>query len=92
MPTHRILGGVPAGTNIRPGELGCLTTKMRMRMTTKLGNKSRNPSGTDMEEFPFNLIRLRKKDRRGDDLDFDFSVVHSSGEGGDEAGRRFNAR
>lgn len=61
-------------------------------MTTKLGNKSRNPSGTDMDEFPFNLIRLRKKDRRGDDLDFDFSVVHSSGEGGDEAGRRFNAR
>lgn len=69
-------GGVPAGTNMRPGEFGCFITRMRINMTTRLGNSNRKPRGIDMEEFPFSLIRRRKKDNR--DTDFGFSFFQSS--------------
>lgn len=55
-------GGVPAGTSIRPVELGCLMTRIRINITTRLGKRSKKPSGIDMEEFPFKRMRLRKKD------------------------------
>jgi hypothetical protein len=45
-------------------------------MTTRLGNSNRKPRGIEMEEFPFSLIRLRKKDNR--DPDFGFSFFQSS--------------
>ncbi len=70
--TDRIDGGVPAGTSIPPGELGCFMTRMRMITTTKLGKRRRNPNGIEMDEFPFNLMRLRKKDNRDSVLDFSF--------------------
>lgn len=88
---YRMEGGVPAGTSMRPGELGCLTTKMRIKSTTKLGKRSRKPSGIDMEEFPFSLIRLRKNDSLGSVLGFSF--FQSAGSGTDESeGRRLTRR
>lgn len=81
-------GGVPAGTNMRPGELGCLTTRMRINITTKLGKSSRNPKGIDMDEFPFNLTRLRKNDNL--DMGFDFSSFKSSADGVE--GKRLRTR
>lgn len=84
-------GGVPAGTNIRPGELGCFITRIRIRITTKLGKRSKKPKGIDMDEFPFSLIRLRKKESLGSVLDFSF--FHSSAAGAVEiAGRRLTSR
>lgn len=78
-------GGVPAGTNMRPVELGCLTTRIRINTTTKLGKSNRKPRGIDMDEFPFSLIRLRKKDNL-DAAVFGFGPFHSS-KGGDEGAR-----
>jgi len=58
--THLIAGGAPAGINILPDELGCLTNSTRIRMTTMHGNSSTTPRGTEMAEFPFSLSgRLR---------------------------------
>jgi hypothetical protein len=88
---YRIDGGVPAGTNIRPGELGCLMTRMRMINTTRPGKRRRKPSGIDMDEFPFNLMRLRKKDSRESALGF--SSFQSAAWGAEETeGRRLYSR
>ena len=72
-------GGEPAGTRIRPGDEGCLTTRTSIKSTTMLGNRSTKPSGIEIEEFPFNRIRRRKRDRLGSRLDF--SPFNSSREG-----------
>lgn len=47
----------------------------------------------DMDELPFNLIRLRKKDNCGSVLDLDFSFLTSSADGpnGTE-GKRLSTR
>lgn len=45
-------GGEPAGINILPGELGCLTNSTRMSTTTSTGNTSTTPSGMDTAELP----------------------------------------
>jgi hypothetical protein len=58
-----------------PVELGCFMTRMRIITTTKLGNNRRNPSGIDIDELPFNLMRLRKKDN--DESAFCFSLLTS---------------
>lgn len=88
---YRMEGGVPAGTRIRPGELGCLITRMRINMTTRLGKRSKKLSGIDMEEFPFNRIRLRKKDNF--DWERGFSCFQSSVAGSEGmAGKRFSRR
>ena len=82
---------MPAGTSMRPGELGCFMTRMRINKTTKLGKRSRNPRGMDIEDLPLSLIRLRKKDNRGRVLGFSF--FHSSGDGaGETEGRRLSTR
>lgn len=91
MEAYRIDGGVPAGTSIRPGELGCLMTRMRMIKTTKLGKRSKKPSGIDIDEFPFSLMRLRKKDNL--ERVFGFSFFQSSAGGVVETeGRRLYNR
>jgi len=84
-----MLGGEPAGTSILPGDDGCLTTRMRMRMTTMLGNNSTNPKGTEIEELPLSRIRRRKRDRLGRVRGF--SPFQSPGDGGfDVVGSRFS--
>lgn len=64
--TYRMAGGAPAGINILPGELGCLTNKVRMRTTTKTGKMMTTPAGTETVEFPRNRKGLRKKASRDD--------------------------
>ena len=62
-----------------------------MVKTTKLGKRSRKPSGIDMDEFPFNLMRLLKKDNR--DSVLGFSSFHSAALGVQEIeGRRLYSR
>lgn len=41
---------------------------MSINSTTMLGNRSTKPSGIEMDELPFNRIRLRKKDNLEADL------------------------
>lgn len=60
--TYRIDGGAPAGTNILPGEDGCLTTSIKMINTTMLGKSRTKPNGIEIEEFPFIFMRLLKND------------------------------
>jgi hypothetical protein len=48
---------------------------MRIITTTKLGNNRRNPNGIDIDELPFNLMRLRKNDN--DESAFGFSLLTS---------------
>lgn len=45
-------GGEPAGINILPGELGCLTNSIRMSTTTSTGKTSTTPSGMETAELP----------------------------------------
>lgn len=61
---HLIAGGAPAGISILPGEFGCLTKRMRIRMTTMRGNNMTTPSGMEMAELPLKRSGLRKKARR----------------------------
>lgn len=75
--TYRIAGGAPAGISILPGELGCLTNRTSMRITTMHGNRTTTPRGTDILELPFNLRGLRKKARR-EVIPLDFAFVFSS--------------
>lgn len=63
--THRMAGGAPAGNNILLGELGCLTKRTKMRMTTRRGNMMTTPSGTETVELP----RRRKGRRKNASLD-----------------------
>jgi hypothetical protein len=66
-------------------------TRMRMVKTTTLGKRRRNPNGIDMDEFPFNLMRLRKNDNRESVLGFSF--FQSSAVSGEETeGRRLYSR
>lgn len=76
---------------MRPGELGCFTTRMRINSTTKLGKRSRKPNGIEMEELPFTLIRLRKNDNRGSVLDFSFFESSADSPSGTE-GKRLSTR
>lgn len=62
--SYLIAGGAPAGISIRPGEFGCLTKRMRMRMTTMSGNNITTPTGIEMVELPLKRSGLRKKARR----------------------------
>jgi len=58
--TNLTAGGAPAGINILPGEVGCLTNNVKMRTTTMQGKRMTTPSGTEMLELPFSLRgRLR---------------------------------
>lgn len=61
---YLIAGGAPAGMSMRPGEFGCLTKRMRIRMTTMSGNNMTTPTGIEMVEFPLRRSGLRKKARR----------------------------
>lgn len=61
---YLMAGGAPAGINILPGELGCLTKRIRMRMTTMRGNSMTMPRGMEMVEFPRRRNGLRKKAKR----------------------------
>jgi hypothetical protein len=64
---------------------------MRINTTTRLGKRSKNPRGIDIEEFPFNLMRLRKNDNLGEARAFSFfqsSVVGTCG----TVGTRFHIR
>jgi hypothetical protein len=66
-------GGVPAGTSIRPDDEGCRIMRMMINITTMLGNKSTNPSGTEIDELPFNRIRRRKNDNLEEGFELRFS-------------------
>lgn len=46
----------------RPGEEGCVINRKHIRTTTKHGNSNTRPSGTDIVEFFFILMRRLKKD------------------------------
>lgn len=65
---YLMAGGAPAGINILPGELGCLTNKTKMRMTTMQGNSMTTPRGMEMVEFPLRRSGRRKKARRDHNL------------------------
>jgi hypothetical protein len=62
-----------------------------MIMTTKLGKRRRKPSGIEMDELPFNLMRLLKKDNRESVLGFS-SFQSADAGGADVAGRRLYSR
>ena len=64
--TYRIDGGVPAGMFMMPCESGDLTKRTKINIITRHGNSKTRPSGIETDEFPFNRIRRRKKDNRGD--------------------------
>lgn len=78
MQTYLMEGGVPAGTRMRPEDEGCRMMRMSINNTTMLGNSRMKPSGIEIEELPFNRIRLRKKDN----LEADFGDFSSSEEAG----------
>jgi hypothetical protein len=63
---------------MRPEDEGCRIMRMSINNTTMLGNSRTNPSGMEMDEFPFNRIRLRKKDNLDAGLD-DFSSSGGAG-------------
>ena len=94
-PAYLMAGGAPAGINILPAELGCLTKRTRMRMTTMRGKRMTTPRGIEMAELPLRRRGLRKKAKRDHNLPgccFDlwsFSSAVGSG-GGPE--RAFPAR
>lgn len=46
-----------------------------MRRTTVTGNSSTIPKGTDIDEFPLNRMRRRKKANRGDTRVLERSVI-----------------
>ena len=79
--TDLIVGGAPAGINIPPVEDGCLTIRTSINIMTIHGNKSTAPSGMEILEFPFSLIRRRKKANLVEVL-YLFEVESSSGNGG----------
>ncbi|KAK1241921.1 hypothetical protein MKX07_007744 [Trichoderma sp. CBMAI-0711] len=54
-------GGEPAGINILPGELGCLTNSTRMSTTTSNGKMRTTPNGMDTAELPRRRSGLWKK-------------------------------
>ena len=60
---YLIDGGDPAGTSIRPGEDGCLTTNIKITRTTIVGNNSRKPKGIEMAEFRFKPTLLLRKEK-----------------------------
>lgn len=75
-------GGAPAGTRMWPGDDGCLITKIRMSMTTMLGNSNMKPRGIEIEEFPFSRMRRRKKENLEEPLplcDFTSSNIGAGG-------------
>lgn len=45
-------GGEPAGINILPGELGCLTNRTKMSTTTSTGKTRTTPNGMETAELP----------------------------------------
>lgn len=58
---YRMAGGAPAGIKNRPGELGCLRNRTRMRRKTVKGKRITTPKGAEMPELPLKRIgRLRK--------------------------------
>jgi hypothetical protein len=62
--TYLIAGGAPAGASILPDELGCLTKRTSINMTTNMGKTMMAPNGTDTEELPRNRNGLLKKASR----------------------------
>jgi hypothetical protein len=59
---YLIVGGAPAGMNMRPGDEGCCRNRTHIMIMTRHGNSSTRPSGTEMVESFFNLMRRLKKD------------------------------
>jgi hypothetical protein len=88
MRTDLIDGGAPAGINILPGDEGCRTTRIRIRITTRHGKRRTNPSGIDIEEFRFSRILLRKNDNLGTNRPFSREMSSRVGRFGEE-GIRF---
>lgn len=84
--THLIAGGAPAGINILPGESGCLTKMIKMRMTTMRGKSITTPRGIEMAEFPLRRSGLRKNSRR-DFHDFVLGLSSFSSAVGSRGGR-----
>ena len=63
---YRMAGGAPAGMKIVPGEEGCTTMSINIRIITIHGNRSTKPKGIDIFELPFSRIRrLKKADLEG---------------------------
>lgn len=64
--TYRIEGADPPGVYSRPGDEGCIRNKKHISTTTRHGNSSTRPKGTDILEFFLILIRRLKKDVKKD--------------------------
>lgn len=83
--TYRIVGGVPAGTSICPGEDGCRKNSTHMSMMTMHGKRTTMLRGMERLELPLRRIRRLKKASRGDRrsvcLEKSFSVGNGGGEG-----------
>lgn len=71
--SHLIGGGEPEGISILTGVSGCRITSTSIRRITVMGNNKTTPSGMDIDEFPFNRIRRRRKANRGDNRVFERS-------------------
>lgn len=63
-----------------------------IRMITMHGNSSTNPSGIEIEELPFNLMRRRKKANRRPNTPFSRTAVSSTDGKAGALGRRLVMR
>lgn len=79
--TYRIAGAAPPGIKNLAGELGWLTKRMNIKMSTSMGKKMTIPNGTEMVEFPRNRKGLRKNAMR-ESLFFPLFSSTGSGRGG----------
>jgi hypothetical protein len=76
---------------IPPGEEGCLTKISTIRTITRHGNSKTNPSGIEIDELPFNLIRRLKKANRDTSLPFSWETSSRDARAGAD-GRRLTIR
>lgn len=73
--SHLTEGGEPDGIRILAGESGNRINSISMRRITVTGNSNTIPNGTDIDEFPFNRIRRRRKANRCDSQVFEKSSI-----------------
>ena len=85
--THLINGGAPAGISIRPGDDGCRTKRISIRIITISGNNNTAPKGRDIFELPFNRMRFLEKAKPGSMCSLLKARSSSEGKSGGEGAR-----
>lgn len=86
--SYLTVGGAPAGLSMCPDDSGCRTTSNNITINSIHGKSRTKPSGIEMRELPFNLMRLLKMLNLGDILSAVFERSSIFGSAAVE-GRRF---